>query len=562
MNDASGAKQLQKYQLQVAYAESARMDTVATPSSCWVDVQPEILIKIFAALPLADGFACEKVCTVWRHALLSGPLAGQNKGKALVLLHAVGRSQLYGDSSASVAKLNISDQKDGLATWLSKRGSAFDVICFGTAFRPMQVSVAVWHSLFGAFADTQGPQLKLSLSSMIASPTQLYTTDCDQASCSAARSSSNCFGTLHAGFHPILVPASVILRQRCTALFMDLGPGLTPEQLMAISHLSSLESLEINLAQDDYMGFLPSCWTRLSHLHSLTLNKCKAVPAVLVTLESLRSLALRFRSYSRRQCLEALSQLTSLHVSFEALHDEPMEFDISLPKGHSVQLRHLTLQMGTPIANVQCATQLTRLDMTVKVAMHLRWRWHVPLTKLKVIVVSNLESNRYQHSPSGPWPSIWQYSTSLERLTLLGWEIRETPCWMTELQQLRRLEMPQACLRDLNAADLRQLPCLEQLNLGNFCFDQLNALTPAIVECAYLPVLKWFTYGVHHDTGHSSKVSVAGETLHSQASRLLLQLQNAFVSHRLAPFHDQQRTLTTMQNLQVTVVQFNSSCDD
>ena len=70
------------------------------------------------------------------------------------------------------------------------------------------------------------------------------------------------------------------------------------------------------------------------------------------------------------------------------------------------------------------------------------------------------------------------------------------PDWVTQLQQLRRLDMPQASLRDLNVADLMQLPHLEQLNLGNFSCDQLDALGPAIVECAYLPVLKCLTYGV------------------------------------------------------------------
>ena len=356
------------------------------------------------------------------------------------------------------------------------------------------------------------------------------------------------------------MPASIVLRQRCTALFMGSGPGLTPEQLVAIGHQNSLESLEINLAAEDYMGFLPSSWTRLSHLHSLTLNKCKAVPSVLATLPSLRSLALCFDDDTSRQSLETLSQLTSLRIILDALHHEPMEFDMLLPKGHTVQLRHLMLQLGTNIANVQYATQLTRLDMTIEVAMHIRWQWHVPLTNLRVINVTEWEAQRYHQFSSGHWPGIWQHSTNLERITLRGWEIKETPDWMTKLQQLRHLDMPQACLRDLNVADLMQLPRLEQLNVGNFFFHQFKALMPAIVECASLPVLKQFTYGFHRGSDSPFVKQVALEKLHSKASSVLLQLQAAFATHRFGPFHDRQWALTRQQDLHVTVVQF--SCDD
>lgn len=89
-------------------AESARMNITEAQSSCWADLQLDILVKAFAHLPLKDGFSCEKVCTVWRRALLSGPVAGQNKAKTLVLSHAVGSSLIHGDSSGSVAELNIS----------------------------------------------------------------------------------------------------------------------------------------------------------------------------------------------------------------------------------------------------------------------------------------------------------------------------------------------------------------------------------------------------------------------------------------------------------------------
>ena len=539
------------------------MDTGETPSSCWADLQPGILLKVFADLPLIDGFRCERVCTVWRQALFSdGAFAGQNETKVLVLLHVVGSSQVHGDSSASVAELNISDHQDSLASWLSKRGSAFDAICFGTASRPLEVSVETWRSLFSACADTQGPQLKLSVSSKSASPVSGHTTDRHPESCSAARSSSDCFNTLHAGFDPQLMPVRLVPRQLCTALYIGSGPGLTPQQLMAISHLTSLQSLEISLPAHDYMGFIPSCWTQLSHLHSLTLNKCKAVPSVLATLASLRSLDLRFETYSRRLCLETLLQLTSLRISLDALHDESVS-DVLLPKGRNVQLRHLMLRVGTHIGNVQYATKLTRLDMTIRVAMHIRWQWHVPLKNLKIINVFKLEAGRFQQSSSSCWPSIWQHSTSLERLTLHGWEITETPDWATKLQQLKRLDMPQACLTDLKVADLMQLPQLEQLNLGNFCFDQLNVLAPAIMECAYLPVLKLFTFGFQHGTKYTLEAPIAWEALQSRALSVLLQLQAGFVSHRFAPFHERQWTLTREHGLEFTkvnVVQF--SCDD
>lgn len=535
------------------------MDPVETPSSCWADLQPGILANVFADLPLKDAFMCERVCTVWRHALLSGAFARQNKTKTLVLLHAVGSSQVYGDSSASVAELDISLHKDGLARWLSERGSVFDAVCFGTASRPLCISVEAWRSIFRAFAHTQGPQLKLSLSSM--SPVCFHTTDRHPESCSAARSSSDCFCPLHAGFDPILMPICGVPRHRCTALYMGSGPGLTPEQLVAISHLTSMESLEINLAAYDYMGFIPSCWTRLSHLHSLTLNKCKAVPSVLSTLASLRSLALCFESYSGRQRLETLLQLTSLRISMQALH-EPM-FDVLLPKGNNVQLRHLMLGVGTHIGNVQYATQLTQLSIAIRVAMYARWQWHDPLMNLKVINVFELEAGRFQQSSSGCWPSVWQHCTSLERLTLRGWEVKETPDWATKLQQLRCLDMPQACLTNLKVADLMLLPHLEQLNLGNFCFDQLNALAPAIVECAHLPALRLFTFGFQHGTKYTLEAPVACETLHSWAMSVSLELQAGFVSHRFAPFHERQWTYTREQGLEVTkvnVVQF--SCDN
>ena len=88
--------------LQGFRAKSARMDTVETPSLCWADLQPKIVVKVCAELPLMDDFTCEKV---WRHVLLSSLLAGQSKADTLVLLQAVGRSQTQGETPDWVTQL-------------------------------------------------------------------------------------------------------------------------------------------------------------------------------------------------------------------------------------------------------------------------------------------------------------------------------------------------------------------------------------------------------------------------------------------------------------------------
>lgn len=64
--------------------------------------------QLFADLALVESLTSEPVCTVWRSALLTGPFAGPMKGKRLLLLDVVGRFEVHGNSSASVAELNIS----------------------------------------------------------------------------------------------------------------------------------------------------------------------------------------------------------------------------------------------------------------------------------------------------------------------------------------------------------------------------------------------------------------------------------------------------------------------
>lgn len=350
----------------------------------------------------------------------------------------------------------------------------------------------------------------------------------------------------------MLMPLDERLRQLCTALYIDHGPDLTVEQLAGVSLLTSLQSLKMHLAEDDYMGYLPSCWTRLCHLHSLTLNKCKAVPSVLSTLASLRSLTVGFLSHYPKLCLETLPQLTSLCISLDtsqASRHGPPDFTVLLPKGNDVQLRHLTLKLNMFPKNLQCATQLTQLDMPVRVAMFARQQWHAPLSNLKVINV--FESLGLA---TRCWPTVWEHCTNLERLTLRGWCVEEIPDCVTNFQQLKTLDMPSAWLRGLKVADLMQLPLLEQLNIGNCTSKLVEIFKLAIVECAYLPVLRKFTCGFKHDVTEHATV----QRSNSWASSVLLQLQAAFVSHKFAPFH--LRQWRSNKHLGFTVVQFR--CDD
>ena len=77
------------------------MQDIDALSSCWQDLQPELLARVFAELPLTSSLACEGVCTVWRKAL-TRPLAVQTTRKTLLLLNVEGRSRLHNDSSAQV----------------------------------------------------------------------------------------------------------------------------------------------------------------------------------------------------------------------------------------------------------------------------------------------------------------------------------------------------------------------------------------------------------------------------------------------------------------------------
>lgn len=352
------------------------------------------------------------------------------------------------------------------------------------------------------------------------------------------------------------MPLGARLRQLCTALYIDHGSELTLEQLVAVSFLNSLQSLEMGLAEADYMGYLPSCWTRLCHLHSLTLNKCKAVPSVLSTLASLRSLSVRFIFHYPRHCLETLPQLTSLRISLDpaqaSMHGPP-EFTLVLPNGNDVQLRHLTLKLNTFPQNLQCATHLTQLDMPVGVAMCARQQLHAALYNLKVLNVFEPESDRFRLATRCCWPTVWEHCINLERLSLCGWCVEEIPDCVTKFQQLKSLDMPSAWLRGLKVADLMQLPLLEQLNIGNCTVKLVENFKPAIVDYAYLPVLKQFNFGFQHGfTAHE-----IDKTSDFWAA-VLLQLQAAFVSHKYAPFH--LRQWESKKHSDVTVVQF--SCDD
>lgn len=532
------------------------MDNVDTTSSHWADLQPDVLVKVSADLSLLDNLHCEKVCTAWRQFAFFR-VVGQTKRRTLAILDVPGRSQVCGDSTDSLVQLNISQHKEGLASWLSMRGAAFDVISFGTALHPAELSLEGWQFVLSAFVqDVQGTQLKLSVASMTIQPLfflqKLWLLN-------LLCWTFNFFCTFCLGLDFILMPLDERLRQLCTALYIDHGPDHAVENLAGVSLLTSLQSLEIDLAMDDYMGYLPSCWTQLRHLHSLTLNKCKAVPTVLSILASLRSLAVRFISYPQYR-LETLPQLTSLSISLDPSefykYGSPMFASLLLPKGNDVQLRQLTLKLNTQLENLQCATQLTRLDMAPAAAQSARRRWHAPLPNLKVINVLKAESEGLRMPISCPWSTVWQHSTMLERLALGGWCVEEIPDWVTNLQQLKSLDMPSAWLRRLKVGDLMQLPYLEQLNIGNCASQLVDNVKLAIVECAYLPVLKQFTYGFRNGyTGHAIM-----KTSNSWASSdsVLRQLQTAFVSHKYAPFHLRQWESTIHSD--VTVFQFR--CDD
>lgn len=143
------------------------MDNVDTASSHWADLQPDVLVKVSADLSLLDSLHCVKVCTAWRQFALSR-VGGQTKRRTLAISDVIGRSQVRGDNTDSLVELNISQHKMGLVSWLSKRGAAFDVISFGTALQPAELSLEGWQFVLSVFVQAvQGPQLKLSVASMI-----------------------------------------------------------------------------------------------------------------------------------------------------------------------------------------------------------------------------------------------------------------------------------------------------------------------------------------------------------------------------------------------------------
>lgn len=303
--------------------------------------------------------------------------------------------------------------------------------------------------------------------------------------------------TLHAGLRPVLsVALTGILRQRCAALYLGSWPGSNYDELVTISCLTSLQSLEMYMPADDYMGYIPSCWTRLCNLRSLTLNRCKHVSPALATLKSLRYLVVRPAANVQLH-LQALTQLLTLRISMDESEGQSLESGtIFLPTGNHVQLCNVVLQHQGPTENLQSVTQLSRLDMTIKVSRYLSRQWQYSLPCLKVITVfpNDKPEKFFTRRHKGLCvPDEWQNYTSLERLTLHGWATEVIPDWITKLQRLKRLDMPSACLTDLQLADLRQLPLLEQLDLGVITFDLFDKLA----ECSLLPSLKVLSYGVY-----------------------------------------------------------------
>lgn len=232
-------------------------------------------------------------------------------------------------------------------------------------------------------------------------------------------------GTLAAGLGPLLSPAtSGILRKRCTALYVGSWPGLGYNELIAISRLTSLQSMEMHMPADDEMGFIPSCWTRLHNLLSLTLNCCRHVSPALQTLTNLRCLVVRLVANTRLH-LEELTQLQILRISMDESDDQVHGLGTAfLPTGSHVQLESLVLQHQGPTENLQFATQLTRLDMTIKVSRYLSRQWHYPLPCLKVITIlpKDKPEKFFTRRHKGLClPDEWQNYTRLERLTLHGW---------------------------------------------------------------------------------------------------------------------------------------------
>lgn len=135
-------------------------------SSCWADLQPELLTKIFAQSPLTSCLACECVCSVWKYALVNF-FARETTGKALVLLHAKFSVASTCNSGALVAGLTILKHRYSLARWLSKRGAAFDAICFGTTTHPARLGKDIWEPLLSALsAESRSPQLQFAVPSM------------------------------------------------------------------------------------------------------------------------------------------------------------------------------------------------------------------------------------------------------------------------------------------------------------------------------------------------------------------------------------------------------------
>lgn len=312
---------------------------------------------------------------------------------------------------------------------------------------------------------------------------------------------------------------------------------------MAVSYLKTLQSLEMRMPADDYMGYIPSSWTALSCLHSLTLNYCREIPPTLSRLAGLRSLTVSLLPEVNAQVdFEGLTQLTQLHISFTKPQISSRA-NVLLPKGDSVQMRHVTLFHAGLTENLQYATQLMCLN-TIQPAVYLsRTHWRNSLPQLKSINICKNRSSAVYLELSCPLPDVWQNYTSLNRLTLYGLAIDFIPDWIVKLQKLKRLDLPSARLKDLNITALLQLPALEELDIGVCSSDVLSN----VVHCAQLPSLRRFAYGCCAcGTEHQDKL----------AQSAILCLQSAFEVHDRGPFSTQSWILETYPKLRF--VQFKS----
>ena len=193
--------------------------------------------------------------------------------------------------------------------------------------------------------------------------------------------------------HILESPSFSVSRQHCTALHIDSWPGPTLQHLLAMSYLRGLQSMDMRMPADDCMGYIPSLWTALSCLHSLSLRNCQEISPTLSRPASLRSLTACLAPGLRsQQDFQGLTQLTKLHISLIEPHESTGP-SVLLPKGRNVQICHETLDHAGFTQNLQCATQLTSLNMLLRPAMHLvriSMQWCPCLPYLQVINICKI----------------------------------------------------------------------------------------------------------------------------------------------------------------------------